>query len=290
MGKRNALGRGLEALLPGSVSEVLSGEEVLNIPIDNIFPNPEQPRKIFDEDALNSLAESIRTQGVLQPILLHRAKSGYEIVAGERRFRAAILAGLKRIRAIVISEKDPQVLLFFSLVENLQRENLSALEEAEAYKRLSDEFDLTQEQIAEKVGKSRSAVANTLRLLNLPEEVKSFLTDGQLSAGHARALLATSDDERLIRLAHLAVSRGLSVERLEILAREDKPSPRHRKTGSTKKRSRHLTPEIAALEDAFKSHLATKVKINLKPKGGTITIEFFNDEDLMRIAEIISED
>ncbi|HHS50874.1 MAG TPA: ParB/RepB/Spo0J family partition protein, partial [candidate division Zixibacteria bacterium] len=188
MGKRKALGRGLEALLPGSVSEMLSGEEVLSIPLDNIHANPDQPRKMFDEDALNSLADSIRAQGVIQPILLHRTESGYEIVAGERRFRAAKIAGLKRIPAIVLPQSDPEILLFFSLVENLQREDLNAMEEAIAYKRLVDEFDLTQEQIAEKVGKSRPVVANTLRLLNLPADVQALIGEGKLSPGHARAL------------------------------------------------------------------------------------------------------
>jgi len=289
MGKRKALGRGLEALLPGSVSEMLSGEEVLSIPLDNIHANPDQPRKMFDEDALNSLADSIRAQGVIQPILLHRTESGYEIVAGERRFRAAKIAGLKRIPAIVLPQSDPEILLFFSLVENLQREDLNAMEEAIAYKRLVDEFDLTQEQIAEKVGKSRPVVANTLRLLNLPADVQALIGEGKLSPGHARALLAIEDEERMIRLAYLAVSRGLSVERLEILAREDKPSPRHSKPGASRKTSRRLTPEISALEDSLKRHFATKVKITLNNKGGSITIHFFDDEDLQRIMEIISE-
>ncbi len=289
MGKRNALGRGLDALMQGSVSEVLSGEEVLSIPIEKIHANPEQPRRVFDEEALKSLAESIVAQGVIQPVLLHRSDMGYEIVAGERRFRAAKIAGLTKIPAIVLSEKDPKVLLFLSLVENIQREDLNALEEARAYLRLIEEFSLKQEEIAEKVGKSRSTVANLLRLLNLPDEVQTLIEENKLTAGHARALLAAGDTDRIIRLARLAVTRGLSVERLEIIAREEKPSPRHRTAEKKRGASRRNTPEISALEDALKTRLATKVKIALKPKGGTITIEFFDDEDLARISEILAE-
>ncbi len=289
MAKRRALGRGLDALLPASVSKILSGEEVLNLEIARIRPNPDQPRKTFDEDALKSLARSIESQGLLQPILVHRHDDEYELVAGERRFRAAKIAGLKEIPAIVLSERDPEVLMFFSLVENLQREDLNPIEEAAAYRHLLENFDLTQEQIAERMGKSRSAVANTLRLLKLPEQIREMILSGKLTAGHAIALLAVDDDERMLRLAHLAATRGLSVERLEILARADKPSPRHRKSGGKKRGKRPLTPEIAALEEAMKVRLATKVAITLSGKGGSIRIDFYSDEDLNRIAEIIGE-
>ncbi|RKZ30867.1 hypothetical protein DRQ36_03990, partial [bacterium] len=226
MAKRQALGRGLEALLPGSVAEILSGEEILQIPIEEIRPNPEQPRKSFDKESLKSLANSIKAQGVLQPILVHRVENGFELVVGERRLRASEMAGLKRVPALVLTEKDPTVLFFFSLVENLQREDLNALEEAEAYRHLIDQFGLTQEEISKRVGKSRPVVANALRLLTLPEPVKELIRNGKLSAGHARAILAAGNEDRMIRLAKLAVRRGLSVERLEIIAREEKPSPR----------------------------------------------------------------
>ena len=291
MGKRKALGRGLEALLPASVAEALSGREVVNIPIGKVHPNPDQPRKDFDEDSLASLAESIKAQGVLQPILVHPDNDEYQVVAGERRLRASEIAGLPKIPALVISEAEPSVLYFFSLVENLQREDLSPLEEAQAYKHLMDEFDLTQEAIAGRVGKSRSAVANTLRLLSLPEEVKELLTSRKITAGHARAILAAGDEERMIRLAKLAARRGLSVERLEILAREDRPSPRHRKKKKSKKRKRkRLTAEQSALRDALVSHLATKVDIDPSDDGGRIIIEFYSEEDLERIAALLAED
>jgi ParB family chromosome partitioning protein len=289
MGKRNALGRGLDALLPASISEVLSGKEVFNITIANVRPNPDQPRKSFDEDSLNSLALSIKTNGVLQPILVHRIDDKYELIAGERRFRASKIAGLKKIPAIVMTECAPDVLMFFSLTENLQREDLNPIEEAEAYRYLIDKFSLTQDQIAERVGKSRSLVANTLRLLKLPKPVHEMILSGKITAGHAIALLAARDEERILRLAKLASSRGLSVERLEILARENKPSPRHRKSRRSSGKKSKLTPEIAALEDAMKSHLATKVKIDLYGERGSIIIDFYSDEDLKRIAEILAE-
>ena len=176
MSKRQALGRGLEALIPASMADVMSGVEILHIPIDEIKPNPNQPRKIFDMEALNSLALSIKEQGVLQPILVKKDGSSIELVAGERRLRASKMAGLSRIPAIIIPEKNPTALMFFSLVENLQREDLNPLEEAEAYKMLISNFALKQEEIARRVGKSRPVVANAIRLLSLPEPVKSIIT------------------------------------------------------------------------------------------------------------------
>lgn len=289
MGTRKALGRGLEALLPGSVAEVLSGEEILSIPVNQVRPNPEQPRKEFDEEALQSLAESIKAQGVLQPILVVKTDDGFEIVAGERRLRASIIAGKKRIPALILKEKDPSALFFFSLVENIQREDLNPIEEAYAYKHLIDDFGLTQEQIADKVGKSRSAIANTLRLMSLPQDVQDYITEGKLSAGHARALLAAGDEDRMLRLAKLAISRGLSVERLDILARNEKPSPRHRKSQkrpSAAKKS--LSPEIKSLQEELELFFGTKVVIDSAPDGGSIIIDFYSKEDLLRIIELIS--
>jgi len=288
MANRKALGRGLDALLPGSVSDLLSGEELLQIPVEEIKPNPDQPRKDFDEENLKSLAESIKSQGVLQPVLVRKADKGYELIAGERRLRASQIAGLKRIPAVVIKETDPAVLFFFSLVENLQREDLNPIEEAQAYQHLMEDFNLTQEQIAGKVGKSRPVVANSMRLLKLPEEIKQLIIKNKLSAGHARALLAVEDEDRQIRLGKLAVSKALSVERLEILARADKPSPRHKRK-STRKVSRKK-PEWKAHEDQLSRYLGYKVKIVPKGKGGQITIDFYSDHDLKRILEILSED
>lgn len=291
MGKRRALGKGLEALLPGSVAEVLTGDEILSIPVDEIRPNPDQPRREFDRAALQSLAESIKAQGVLQPILVVKVEDGFELVAGERRLRASKIAKKKRIPALVLKEKDPSALFFFSLVENIQREDLNPIEEAFAYNHLIDDFGLTQEQIANRVGKSRSAVANTLRLLTLPQQVQDYISEGKLSAGHARAILAAGDEDRMIRLAKLAISRGLSVERLDIIARREKPSPRHRKTKrKSTSRKESITPELQALQEELAQYFGTKVVIEKQAKGGSIVIDFYSKEDLMRIMELISED
>lgn len=287
MSKRQALGRGLEAIIPASMADVMSGVEVLQLPIDEIEPNPNQPRKIFDPESLNSLALSIKEQGVLQPILVKRDGKSIELVAGERRLRASKIAGLKRIPAIIIPEKNPTALMFFSLVENLQREDLNPLEEAEAYKMLIDNFGLKQEEIARRVGKSRPAVANAIRLLSLPEIIKDYIKDRKISAGHARALLAAGDEQRMIRLARLTATRGLSVERLEIIARKEKPSPRHGKKIIKKKTP--LPAEISAIEDAMRGYLGSKVKIEIAGKGGVIKIDFYSIDDLRRIAELFSD-
>jgi len=289
MGKRKALGRGLEALLPGSVAEVLTGDEILSLPVNQVHPNPDQPRKEFDQEALQSLADSIKAQGVLQPILVVKTDDGFELVAGERRLKASILAGKTRIPALVLKEKDPTALFFFSLVENLQREDLNPIEEAFAYRHLIEDFGLTQEQVAARVGKSRSAVANTLRLLTLPMQIQDYISDGSLSAGHARAILASDDEERMIRLAKLAISRGLSVERLDIIARQEKPSPRHSKGGTKSSAKKALSPKIKALQEELEEYFGTKVVIENRAKGGSIVIDYYSKDDLMRIIELLSE-
>ncbi|MGC9314021.1 MAG: ParB/RepB/Spo0J family partition protein [bacterium] len=289
MGKRKALGRGLEALLPGSVAEVLTGDEILSLPVNQVHPNPDQPRKEFDQEALQSLADSIKAQGVLQPILVVKTDDGFELVAGERRLKASILAGKTRIPALVLKEKDPTALFFFSLVENLQREDLNPIEEAFAYRHLIEDFGLTQEQVAARVGKSRSAVANTLRLLTLPMQIQDYISDGSLSAGHARAILAVDDEERMMRLAKLAISRGLSVERLDIIARQEKPSPRHSKGGTKSSAKKALSPEIKALQEELEEYFGTKVVIENRAKGGSIVIDYYSKDDLMRIIELLSD-
>jgi len=219
--KKTGLGKGLDAILPESLAEELELAEktFAEIPLDNITPNPLQPRLEFNEESLAELAESIKAQGVLQPIIVvPNPEGGFMLIAGERRWRAAKLAGLSEIPAIILKrELSKEELLFVSLVENLQREDLDPVEEAQAYKALMEKFNLTQDEIAKRVGKSRPAIANALRILKLPEQILKLLKERKITAGHARVLLEEKDPMRQIRLAKLAASRGLSVERLSII-------------------------------------------------------------------------
>ena len=285
--KKRGLGRGLDAILPGDVEELLEyGEksgQLEEIPIERVKPNPFQPRREFDPKALEELAESIKSQGVLQPILVARDGEGYVLIAGERRIRASKLAGLEKIPAIVLPEKPPdEQLVFLALVENLQREDLDPVEEAEAYRTLAEKFGMTQEEIARRVGKSRPAVANALRLLRLPPKVLELLRERKITTGHAIVLLEEPDPQRQVRLAQLAARRGLSVERLGLLVhgREDKKRRARRKTKS---------PEILALEEELSMELGTRVTIEKGKKKGKIVIEFFTDDDLKEIISRLSE-
>ncbi|MCD6532230.1 ParB/RepB/Spo0J family partition protein [bacterium] len=285
--KKRGLGRGLDAILPGDVEELLEyGEksgQLEEIPIEQVKPNPFQPRREFDPKALEELAESIKSQGVLQPILVARDGEDYVLIAGERRIRASKLAGLEKIPAIVLPEKpSDEQLVFLALVENLQREDLDPVEEAEAYRTLAEKFGMTQEEIARRVGKSRPAVANALRLLRLPPKVLELLRERKITTGHAIVLLEEPDPQRQVRLAQLAARRGLSVERLGLLVhgREDKKRRARRKTKS---------PEILALEEELSMELGTRVTIEKGKKKGKIVIEFFTDDDLKEIISRLSE-
>lgn len=283
MVRKSGLGRGLDAILPGDiVGEVLGnkpdGERLREIDIAEIFPNPMQPRSDFGEESLARLAESISQQGVLQPIIVALDDDGYVLVAGERRWRAAQIAKLDKIPALVLDKKpDDEQLLFIALVENLQREDLDPVEEAEAYINLAKKFGLKQDEIAQRVGKSRSAVANAIRILKLPEPVIKLLRAKKLTFGHAIVLLEEQDAERQIRLAQLAARRGLSVERLGILV-----------SGKQKKRRRvkaKKSPEILAIEDELAMSLGTKVEIFSGKKKGKVVIEYYTDEELNEIVE-----
>ncbi len=286
--RKKGLGKGLDAILPEEVvDELLGGGEksgqLEEIPVDKVEPNPFQPRQEFDPRGLEELAESIKSQGILQPILVARDGEKYILIAGERRLRASKIAGLDRIPAIVLPEKPSQEqLVFLALVENLQREDLDPVEEAEAYRTLAEKFGMTQEEIARKVGKSRPAIANALRLLKLPPAVKELLRNRKITTGHAIVLLEEPDPQRQVRLAQLAARRGLSVERLGLLvhSREEK-----------KRRARQKTkpPEILALEDELSMELGTRVIIEKGKKKGKIIIEFFTDQDLEEIVSRLSE-
>jgi ParB family chromosome partitioning protein len=282
---RKALGRGLDALIPGAgratavASESVADDGVVSI--EQITPNPRQPRAEFDESALAELVASIRAQGVIQPLLVRRlAENNYELIAGERRLRAAERAGLTHVPVFVRDVSDAES-LELALVENIQRNDLSPLEEAAAYQRLVDEFGHTQEEIAERVGKSRPAVANTLRLLRLPDQIKQDLSRGRLSAGHARVLLSIQDPDGQLRAAKQIVTRQLSVREAEQLAAAK------RTASSSKPTARD--PHRGALERDLSAALGTRVRITPSGKGGRIEIEFYSPEELQGLVDRLTE-
>jgi ParB family chromosome partitioning protein len=276
--KKKALGRGLGALIP----EVSAAETPTNeIDIDRIVPNPSQPRLKFDEARLEELAASIRENGILQPILVRPFEGGYQLVAGERRLSAAQRAGLLRVPAVVKDVPDER-LLEYALVENIQREPLNPIEEAQAYQRLMDATRSTQEQISERLGKERSTIANTLRLLKLPPAVKILVADGKLSPGHGRALLAsTASPSEMSRIANAMVQKGWSVRQAEQWARNQAKPPRLPKIQD---------PNEAAAADRLRVSLGTKVEIVAKSKSsGEIRIHYFSQEELMRLYGVLTK-
>ena len=277
---RKALGRGLDALIPGAGKAAASfagaspGVSDREVPVDSIKPNPRQPRVDFDGVTLAELAASIRANGVLQPLLVRpRGEGGYELLAGERRLRAAQQAGLRQVPVIVREASDRES-LEIALIENLQRDDLSPLEEAAAYERLVEEFWYTQEEVAERVGKSRPAVANTLRLLRLPDPIKRELSRGRLTAGHARVLLSLDDTDAQLRAARQILARRMSVretERLAVTHREGAPRVAH-------------DPHRQALERALQAALGTRVRIRPRGRGGRIEIEYYSGEELQGLS------
>jgi len=280
MSKKRALGRGLEALIP-STGDSYSG--LRQVPVDVIAPNPHQPRQRLDPDALAELAASIREHGLIQPLIVSEALEDappgceYQLIAGERRLEAAKLAGLERV-PVIVKEATPEQMLEMALVENLQRADLNPLEEAAAYQQLSDEFGLTQQEIAEKVGKGRVSVANAMRLLRLPDFVKSVLANGQISEGHARALLGLEDDLEVMKHAlKRAIERRLNVRQTEELVRRLRTSP------ASPKARRTVSPETRALESEFARALGTKVNLVRSKKGGRLTIHFYSEEELQAL-------
>ena len=275
---KKVLGRGIEALISQDLRESVSEtERVKDLDIEHIDPNPHQPREHFDGEHLKELAESIRQNGVLQPIVVRRVENRYELILGERRLRAAKLAGRATIPAIVRHVDDADSLRH-ALMENLQREDLNPMEEARGYQGLKDGFGLTVGDIAEMIGKNRSTVANSLRLLNLPEVVKTLIVEGKLTAGHARALLAIEGEAAQIEWARRIVSDSLTVREVE----HGVPG----KTRTKKRRGlRKISPQMQAIEEAIEAHLGTRAKIVPRSKGGILWVEYYSDEELESILE-----
>lgn len=273
MAERRVLGRGLEALIPPG-----EGKGLVEVPLEEISPNVFQPRKRFDDRKLKELAASMKAHGVLSPVILRQVKGGYELVAGERRVRAAKLAGLKGVPALIREVSDAGM-LELALIENIQREDLNPLEEAEVYRRLIEEFGLTQEELAERVGRDRSSIANALRLLRLPKRIQEDLALGVLTEGHARALLGLQRERDQLKARDQIVKGGLSVRATEALVRRLK-EPRGLAGART-------DPDLRALEEAFQEALGTKVRITKKGKGGVIEVEYYSQEDLERLYELI---
>ncbi len=285
-GHRRALGKGIEELFSNEVLDYNSfeeklmestpREEVVEISLDELRANPYQPRKVFDEDALNELANSIKENGVIQPIIAKKSIKGYEIIAGERRVKASKMAGLTKIPAIIRDFTDDEMMQI-ALLENLQRENLNAIEEAQAYRNLLGSLHVTQDELAKRLGKSRSHITNMLGLLNLPREVKDLIGQDKISMGHARVLSKLQDSTKVIELAHKIVDEGLSVRDLEKLTQED-TFERKVKQNKVKK-----VNEYAYLENDLQETLGTKVKVSNKK----VEIYFANTADLNRLLEIM---
>lgn len=281
--KRRALGRGLGALIREAPSPSAPAPE-RRIPLAEIRPNPRQPRRYFAEERIAELAESIRQQGILQPLVVRKVDDGYELIIGERRFRAAQRAGLDRVPAIVKDVSNAES-LEMALVENIQREELTPIEEALAYRQLMEEFQLTQEAIANRVGKSRPVVTNLLRILNLPEEIKEEVDRGGISVGHARALLVLDMPEQQLEMARTIMRQGLSVRETETLvARKSEPSaaPAAPPTSSSAQSPQRIDIHIhvSALEEDLMRSLGTKVRLLPKKTGGRIEIEYYSNEEL----------
>ena len=285
MARRSGLGRGLGALIPEDAEDEL-GASFQELPMHSIVPNPFQPRSEFDDAGIASLADSIEQVGVLQPILVRPDGDGaYQLIAGERRWRAAQQAGLTVIPAIVREVRDASA-LEHAVIENLHRQDLNALEEAAAYQQLIDDFGFTQQQLAQRIGKSRPSVANTLRLLNLPPAIQGLLIDGRLAAAHARALLGVEDRVEQQRLAEQAVAEGWSVRQVEQAVKEGAPA--HPKAPDDSPEPGTTRPAaLLELEELLSSHLDTRVAVQTGAKRGKIVVEFADLDDLERLYRII---
>lgn len=281
MQNKKGLGRGLNALIPGTSTLRSTDNYIEEIEIDKIQPNKDQPRKTFNEDSLHQLKESIQAHGLVQPIVVNKDHEYYQIVAGERRWRAAKLAGLTRIPCVIKNYSDETVAKI-ALVENLQREDLNDIEEAIAYQTLIEKFNLTQDRISEAVGKSRSHIANTMRLLKLDHHVRDMVVHGKISGGHARALLRIDNAEKQKEMAERIHLHGLSVRDIENYV--SKKAPVKKKTEKKQTGNKH---ELQAIEERLRDLLSTKVEIKHHKNKGTIEIEYYSEDELNRIVQLL---
>ncbi len=298
MAAKKGLGRGLSALIKDGTTEkkqAAAKEEApakggpALVPVEKIKRNKFQPRKKFEDEALEELTESIKVHGVIQPLLVRKSGTSYELIAGERRLRASGKAGLKEVPVVIIEAED-KISLELALVENLQRENLDPLEEAEGYQALADKFSLTQDEIATRVGKARVSVTNSLRLLTLPSDIKALISTGQLSAGHAKALLALEKDSEIMQLAKRTVTEGLSVRALEKIVKKAKKTPTKPRATRSDLPKEYLNHLVSTMHN----HFGTSVRVsptvtyaNGKKKKGTIEIDFFSNDDLDRLLNML---
>lgn len=279
--KRIALGKGLGALIPEFGQE--ESKRLLYCGIEEIVPNRSQPRKHFDESKLQELAESIKEKGILEPLIVRRVDQGYELIIGERRWRAAQKAGLKEV-PVLVKEVEGSDALEISLIENLQREDLNPIEEAEAFKRLTEESHISQEELSTRIGKDRTTIANTLRLLKLPPEIKNQLLQNRITSGHARAILSLETKEKQKELCALIIKKGLSVREAEAIAKRWSERPKRRTVPA---RRGDLESQLNSLQDSLRRYLGTKVRITQNGKRGKIEIEYYSLDDLERIVEAI---
>jgi len=285
MTKRGGLGRGLSALIPGAVEE--TGAGLLEVPVGSVQPNRRQPRTVFDDETLQALATSIQEVGILQPIVVRKVSAGYEVIAGERRLRAARLAGLATV-PVILRESDDAESLREALIENIHRENLNPIELAEAFRELLEELGLKQETLADRLGVSRSHVANTIRLLQLPAEVQQLLADGRIQAGHGRALLSLGDGEAQTSLALRSAAEDLSVREVEDLVRRYLERPAAEAAPTVEPAAAAPEPSsLAEVEEILSEQLATRVTIQMGRKRGRVVIEFGSADDLERIVSEI---
>jgi len=284
--RKGGLGQGLDALFQSSADSGLSAD-MLNVA--DIEPNRNQPRVIFDEASLQELADSIREVGIIQPIIVRTQTSGgrYQIVAGERRWRAAQLAGLSEV-PVIIKELSDREMAELALIENLQREDLDAVEEAEGYRYLMSEYSMTQEQVAERVGKSRPAVANSVRLLELPDKVLDMLRDGDIAAGHARALLSLPSPEDMVRVGSMVARKGMTVREVERIVKKEKEVGKEKKSGKDKNTSRNSF--LDEVEIALSEALRRRVKVTGNENHGTLEVDFFSLEELSDMAQRLGRD
>ena len=284
--KKGGLGKGLDALF---IDNETVDTGVVTLRLSEIEPNKEQPRKVFSEEALNELADSIKEHGVLQPLLVRPLPTGgYQLVAGERRWRASRMAGLQEV-PVVIRDMDEEQAMEIALIENLQREDLNAIEEASGYKLLMERYGMTQEQVAKRVGKSRPAIANALRLLHLPQTVITMVEEGEVSPGHARALLAFEDQNKLLSVAQKVKTGKYSVRDIEKMSKEKNEEPEDQKAEAHQESWSAQETFFTEMELALSNELGRKVKIVQSGNGGLIQIQFYSEEDLKQLAEKLSK-